>query len=47
MLEFALNNMVDPSDDIGKTAIIGKMRVTIYNLEVETVNIRSSSISRG
>ncbi|MCI20937.1 hypothetical protein A2U01_0042101 [Trifolium medium] len=47
MLEFALNNKVDPSDDIGKTAIMAKMRVTVLNVEVETVNIRAGGVSGG
>ena len=37
ILESALNNMVDPFDNIGK-AEISKIRVTILNVEAETID---------
>jgi len=38
MLESGLNNNVYPFYDIGKTEMIGKTKVTIFNVEAETVD---------
>jgi hypothetical protein len=32
MVEFALNNKVDPFSDIGKAKMISKIRVTVMNV---------------
>lgn len=49
MLESVLNNNVDPFNDVGKTEMIGKMRITVFNVEAETVDgmrTTARSISR-
>jgi hypothetical protein len=46
IIESALSNMVDPFDNTGK-AEISKIRVTILNVEAETIDeMRKNGVSR-
>ncbi|GAU41375.1 hypothetical protein TSUD_390620 [Trifolium subterraneum] len=47
IFEFALNNKVDPYEDIGKTIFTSKISVTVSNVEMETIDIVAGSITGG